>query len=136
MLTATGHLFARRRLWRTFSSASQKLVVSDSCAERLRALSQKKEQPVLLRVGVEGGGCSGFQYRIELCGEDDVKDHDLKFEHPEGGAVVVDDLSIEYMLGATVDYVQEMARAKFEITSNPVADHACGCKASFSPKVM
>ena len=92
-----------------------------------RILSLSSEQaPKRLRVAVEGGGCSGFQYTFIL--EDDnvaVDEEDKLFER-DGARVVVDEVSLDLVRGSTVDYVQEMIRSSFAINNNPNSESACG----------
>ncbi len=80
-----------------------------------------------LRVAVEGGGCSGFQYEIAL---DDPRDDDLVLEG-EGQKVVVDAVSLPFLQNATIDFTEELIGARFVI-ENPNATSACGCGTSFS----
>jgi len=80
-----------------------------------------------LRVAVEGGGCSGFQYDIRL---DDPSDDDLVLEG-EGQKVVVDSVSLPFLAGATIDFTEELIGARFTI-DNPNATASCGCGTSFS----
>lgn len=81
---------------------------------------------------VEGGGCSGFQYKLEI--DDKLQKDDLSFGE-DGAKVVVDEVSIEYVAGSTIDFHTELIRAGFRIISNPKAEHGCSCGASFSIKV-
>ena len=80
-----------------------------------------------LRVAVEGGGCSGFQYDIKL---DQPADDDLVLEG-NGQKVVVDSVSLPFLAGATIDFTEELIGARFTI-ENPNASSACGCGTSFS----
>lgn len=80
-----------------------------------------------LRVAVEGGGCSGFQYDIKL---DDPADEDLVLEG-EGQRVVVDPVSLPFLSGAVIDFTEELIGARFVI-DNPNATSSCGCGTSFS----
>merc|ERR1719284_869773 len=107
------------------------LVVTKSCARRILALSSE-QSPKRLRVAVEGGGCSGFQYTFML--EDDttsVDETDQFFER-DGARIVVDSVSLDLVRGSTVDYVQEMIRSSFAIMNNPNSESACGCGSSFA----
>jgi len=83
--------------------------------------------PQALRVAIEGGGCSGFQYDIKL---DQPADDDLVLEG-EGQRVVVDAVSLPFLAGATIDYTDELIGARFVI-DNPNATSSCGCGTSFS----
>lgn len=80
-----------------------------------------------LRVAVEGGGCSGFQYEIEL---DAPKDDDLVLTQ-DGETVVIDSVSLPFLAGATIDFTEELIGARFAI-DNPNATSSCGCGTSFS----
>ena len=85
------------------------------------------EEGHALRVAVEGGGCSGFQYDIRL---DAPSDDDLVLEG-EGQKVVVDSVSLPFLAGATIDFTEELIGARFTI-DNPNATASCGCGTSFS----
>lgn len=85
------------------------------------------QQGQALRVAVEGGGCSGFQYDIKL---DGVADDDLVLEG-NGEKVVVDSVSLPFLSGATIDFSEELIGARFTI-ENPNASSSCGCGTSFS----
>ncbi|WP_296417224.1 HesB/IscA family protein [Pseudooctadecabacter sp.] len=80
-----------------------------------------------LRIAVEGGGCSGFQYEIDL---DDPKDDDLVLEGA-GEKVVIDAVSLPFLADATIDFTEELIGARFVI-ENPNASSSCGCGVSFS----
>ncbi|MFZ3582653.1 HesB/IscA family protein [Loktanella sp. DJP18] len=80
-----------------------------------------------LRVAVEGGGCSGFQYEIAL---DDPRDDDLRLDHL-GETVVIDSVSLPFLASATIDFSEELIGARFVI-NNPNATSSCGCGTSFS----
>ncbi|MBM2577917.1 iron-sulfur cluster assembly accessory protein [Jannaschia sp. Os4] len=80
-----------------------------------------------LRVAVEGGGCSGFQYSIDL-GEPETTD--LRLEG-QGECVVIDEVSLPFLGGATIDFTEELIGARFTI-ENPNASSSCGCGVSFS----
>ena len=80
-----------------------------------------------LRIAVEGGGCSGFQYEIAL---DEPKADDLKLER-DGETVVIDSVSLPFLASATIDFADELIGARFVI-DNPNATSSCGCGTSFS----
>ena len=82
----------------------------------------------MLRVAVSGGGCSGFQYGFSF--DDTVRDDDLTFER-DGVKVVVDEVSLDLLAGAEIDYVEELIGASFQIR-NPNATSSCGCGSSFA----
>ena len=100
--------------------------VTDRAFERLAEIGAS-EQGKALRVAVEGGGCSGFQYEIDL---DDVKDGDLVLEGA-GEKVVIDDVSLPFLTEAVIDFSEELIGARFVI-ENPNATSSCGCGTSFS----
>lgn len=81
-----------------------------------------------LRVAVEGGGCSGFQYDIAL---DDPAEGDLVIDGLDGERVVIDEVSLPFLTGATIDFSEELIGARFVI-DNPNAASSCGCGTSFS----
>ncbi|MEE2774388.1 MAG: iron-sulfur cluster assembly accessory protein [Pseudomonadota bacterium] len=84
--------------------------------------------PHCIRIAVEGGGCSGFQYEIKQ--EENILDEDTVID--KGGAsVVIDALSLEFLYGATIDFTDEIIGARF-IINNPNASSSCGCGISFS----
>lgn len=101
-----------------------------AAAARLRALMSEENNPDLkLRVYVQGGGCSGFQYGFAL--ETAVAADDVLVEH-EGAAVLVDAVSAPYLAGARVDFHEDLQGAQFVIR-NPNAHMTCGCGSSFAP---
>lgn len=108
--------------------APQGIVLAESAARRLAKLGQAEGRPVLLRVAVEGGGCSGFQYRLDLvqAGEAD----DLRIE-TDGQAALVDPVSVPFLKGSEIAWVDELSGAQFVIR-NPNAATSCGCGVSFS----
>jgi len=100
--------------------------VTDRAFERLSEIGAAADGKAL-RVAVEGGGCSGFQYEIVL---DAAKDDDLILEG-SGETVVVDSVSLPFLANAVIDYTQELIGARFVI-ENPNATSSCGCGTSFS----
>lgn len=103
--------------------------ISDSCVKRLQKILDKDE---FLRVQVEGGGCSGFQYKFIL--DKTINSDDRVFEQ-DGVCIVIDCDSLEYLKGGTVDYSEELIRSSFQILHNPRAEHGCSCGSSFSIKL-
>lgn len=94
---------------------------------RLAEINDGAETPKALRVAVEGGGCSGFQYDIKL---DDAAEDDLVIE-TDGQRVVVDAVSLPFLENAVIDFTEELIGARFVI-ENPNAASSCGCGVSFS----
>jgi iron-sulfur cluster insertion protein len=102
--------------------------LSPAAAQRIRAIGQAEGRDVMLRVAVEGGGCSGFQYQFDLV--DTAEPDDLRIER-DGAAALVDEMSMVMLKGSVIDFVDELASAEFKIR-NPNAKSSCGCGVSFS----
>ncbi|NXL87772.1 ISCA2 protein, partial [Alectura lathami] len=104
--------------------------LSESCVKRLLEIAEGSE---FLRLQVEGGGCSGFQYKFSLDTVVNPDDRQGVFE--QGGArVVVDVDSLAFVKGSMVDFSQELIRSSFQVVSNPQAEKGCSCGTSFSVK--
>lgn len=101
--------------------------VTDRAFRRLAEINEARDAPKALRVAVEGGGCSGFQYAIDL---DEPSEGDLVLEGA-GQKVVVDEVSLPFLSNATIDFSEELIGARFVI-ENPNAASSCGCGVSFS----
>ncbi len=101
--------------------------VTDRAFARLAEINEEADAPQALRVAVEGGGCSGFQYEIKL---DTPADDDLVLEG-NGQKVVVDTISLPFLADAVIDFTEELIGARFTI-ENPNATSSCGCGTSFS----
>jgi iron-sulfur cluster insertion protein len=107
----------------------RRIGVSDSAARRIAMLKQQEEVPdAFLRISVSGGGCSGFQYGLSF--DDQRNPDDFVFEQDDI-AVVVDDVSLDLLNGAELDFVEDLMGASFQI-KNPNAASSCGCGNSFS----
>ena len=104
------------------------VTLSETAARRIRALSDAEGRPLMLRVAVEGGGCSGFQYQFDLI--DAAEPDDLRIER-DGAVAVVDDISLALLGGSEIDFVDELVGASFRVR-NPNAKSSCGCGVSFS----
>ena len=104
------------------------VALTDGAAAKIKDLvaSRGSEDESALRVAVRGGGCSGFQYALAL---DQAKDDDHIFEH-NGVAVIVDKVSMQFVFGSEVDYVDGLQGAGF-VVNNPNVVAACGCGSSF-----
>ena len=102
------------------------VTITDTAAEKIRDLVAANENEQVLRIAVKGGGCSGFQYALAL---DSAKEDDNVFQH-NGVAVAVDKVSMQFVFGSQVDYVDGLQGAGFTV-NNPNVVAACGCGASF-----
>ena len=103
--------------------------ISDSAAKRIAALVEmEKSDDMRLRVAVSGGGCSGFQYGFTF--DEDRSEDDIAISN-EGVTLLVDPMSFQYLIGAEVDYTENLQGAQFVIR-NPNAATTCGCGSSFS----
>lgn len=104
------------------------ITLTDAAARRLADLSRVEGRPLMLRVAVEGGGCSGFQYRFDLVSQPEPED--IRIENA-GQAALVDDVSVAFLTGSQIDFVDELAGSEFRVR-NPNARSSCGCGVSFS----
>jgi iron-sulfur cluster assembly accessory protein len=112
----------------TFVEKTPQIILTPSAASAVSELLTKRNlDGYALRVYISGGGCSGYQYGMAL--EGNVRETDLVFEE-HGVKVVIDEVSISYLNGATVDYVDEVMGSGFKI-ENPNAVSSCGCGSSF-----
>jgi iron-sulfur cluster insertion protein len=110
-------------------AAERQIVVTESAARRIATLKQQEAAAnAFLRVSVSGGGCSGFQYGLAF---DDTRNADDHVFERNGIAVVVDDVSLDLLSGAEIDFVEDLMGASFQI-KNPNAASSCGCGNSFS----
>ena len=103
------------------------LTLTDAAAARVAAIAGKQDRPAMLRLSVEGGGCSGFQYKFELA--EGVDDSDITSE-TDGVTLVVDPVSLDLVAGSVVDFVESLGGAAFRV-ENPNAAAGCGCGSSF-----
>jgi iron-sulfur cluster insertion protein len=103
--------------------------VSERAARRISAILAREAQPDLkLRITVSGGGCSGFQYGFDLDANDE--DGDVAVER-DGAKVVIDGMSLLYLVGCELDYVEDLTGSYFRV-NNPNASSSCGCGNSFA----
>lgn len=102
--------------------------LSARAARRINQILARNGEGRMLRVSVNGGGCSGFQYEFDIVAEREADD--LVIER-DGAVVLVDPVSIEYMQGSEIDFVDELIGAAFKV-NNPNATASCGCGTSFS----
>ena len=101
--------------------------MTQAAAKRVAAIAKRQQQPAILRLSVDGGGCAGFTYKFEL-GE--AQDGDTIAE-TEGVRLVVDPVSLDLLQGSAVDFVEDLGGSAFKVT-NPNAASGCGCGSSFS----
>ena len=104
------------------------VTLSAAAAARVAAIAEKQAKPAILRLSVEGGGCSGFQYRFGLA---DGIEADDSVAETDGVTLVVDSVSIDLVRGSEVDFVESLGGAAFRVT-NPQAASGCGCGTSFA----
>ena len=109
-------------------SASQMSVSVAAAAKVKRLIEEEGNQDLKLRVFVTGGGCSGFEYGFTF--DEDVEEDDTKVEE-SGMVLLVDPLSYQYLVGAEIDYNENLQGSRFVVT-NPNASNTCGCGNSFS----
>ena len=105
-----------------------KVTLSASAAKQINAIMAKQTDAKFLRVSVEGGGCSGFQYSF---GFDSAPQPDDIIVARDGAEVLIDEISLGFLEGSEIDYTQELIGSAFKI-HNPNAVAACGCGTSFS----
>jgi len=104
------------------------ITVSDTAAKQISEIIAREPENTMLRVSVEGGGCSGFQYKFDLV---QARDNDDMAIEKGGVMVLVDPISVEYMQGSVIDFVDDLIGASFQVR-NPNATAGCGCGTSFS----
>ena len=105
------------------------LTFTDAAAKKVKSLIEGEDNPNLrLRVYITGGGCSGFQYGFTF--DDQINEGDLTIENQNVG-LVVDPMSLQYLIGGTVDYTEGLDGSRF-VVQNPNASSTCGCGSSFS----
>lgn len=103
------------------------LTLTQAAAQRVAMIAQKQSRPAILRLSVEGGGCSGFQYKFDLS---DNAESDDNISETDGVKLVVDPVSLDLVAGSTVDFVESLGGAAFRV-ENPNAAAGCGCGTSF-----
>ena len=108
--------------WMTHS-----LTLTPSAAKRVAWIAEKQEKPAILRLSVEGGGCSGFQYKFDLAENAEADD---SISETDGVTLVVDPVSLDLVSGSVVDFVESLGGAAFKV-ENPQAAAGCGCGSSF-----
>lgn len=106
---------------------AQALTLTESAAARIGLIARKQGRPAILRLSVEGGGCSGFQYKFDLA---DAAEPGDSVSETGGVKLVVDPMSLDLISGSVVDYVESLGGAAFKV-ENPQAASGCGCGSSF-----
>lgn len=104
------------------------VTLSPAAAGRVAAIAARQAKPAILRLAVDGGGCSGFQYRFDLAEEPLEED---TVSETDGVRLVVDPVSLDLVAGCTVDFVESLGGAAFKV-ENPNATAGCGCGSSFA----
>lgn len=104
------------------------ITLTDSASDRIRKFMDEEAEPTYLRIFIVGGGCSGFSYGFKL--DTTVEDDDTSVEHL-GVTAIVDPLSLQYLSGAEIDFVDSIQGSYFKV-NNPNATGTCGCGESFT----
>jgi len=117
----------RLRLW-PFRVEIMTVTVSARAARRIGEILKGEAEGAMLRVSVEGGGCSGFQYKFDI--ERSKADDDVVIAQ-DGATVLIDPVSLNFMAGAEIDFVDDLIGASFRV-NNPQATASCGCGTSFT----
>ena len=107
---------------------SENVIITERAARRIGQILKSEGDGAMLRISVEGGGCSGFQYKFDV--ERTRADDDLVISR-DGAVVVVDPASVPFLAGSEVDFVDDLIGASFRV-ANPNATASCGCGTSFS----
>ena len=102
--------------------------LSERAALRIGDILKKEPEGAMLRISVEGGGCSGFQYKFDV---ERAKAADDLVINREGAVVLIDPVSVNYMAGSEIDFVDDLIGASFKV-KNPKAKASCGCGTSFA----
>ncbi len=103
------------------------MILTPAAAKRIAWIAEKQTKPAILRLSVEGGGCSGFQYKFDLA---DAPEGDDSISETDGVKLVVDPMSLDLVGGSIVDFVESLGGAAFRV-ENPKAAAGCGCGSSF-----
>lgn len=110
------------------ATLAPEIILTPSAAARVAAIAAKQGKPAILRLSVDGGGCSGFQYKFGFA---DAAETDDVIAETDGVRLVVDSVSIDLVRGCAVDYVESLSGAAFKV-ENPNAASGCGCGSSFA----
>jgi len=110
------------------TAMAQPVTISARAAKKIAAILAAEGKPVMVRLAVDGGGCSGFQYNFSL---DESRNKDDLLIEREGAKVLIDAVSLDFLKGSEIDFSDEMIGASFKV-NNPNAKMSCGCGTSFS----
>ena len=110
------------------NATAAQITVTDRAARRIGEILRREAPGAMLRVSVEGGGCSGFQYKFDL---DRNKAGDDLVSVRDGATVLIDQTSLNFLAGSEIDFVDDLIGASFRV-NNPQATASCGCGTSFS----
>jgi iron-sulfur cluster insertion protein len=113
---------------RRMATLAPEIALTPSAAARVAVIAAKQGKPAILRLAVDGGGCSGFQYKFGFADSADVDD---TIAETDGVRLVVDSISLDLVRGCSVDYVESLGGAAFKV-DNPNAASGCGCGSSFA----
>eukprot|EP00347_Sterkiella_histriomuscorum_P006439 403352770 len=108
-----------------------KLVITDKTVQKVNQLHNKDSSKNYLKIFVDSGGCSGFQYNFKMVPA--LEENEIVFEK-DGAKIIVDEITLDFINGSMIDYKKEMIRQSFEVVANPNAEMGCSCGTSFSPK--
>ena len=108
------------------------ITVTERAARRIGEILRREPPGTMLRVSVEGGGCSGFQYKFDM---EQAQAADDVVIRRDGATVLIDQVSVGYLAGSEIDFVDDLIGASFKI-NNPQATASCGCGTSFSLSIL
>ncbi len=106
---------------------AETLTLTPAAAKRVAWIAERQSKPAVLRLSVEGGGCSGFQYKFDLA---EIAADDDSISETDGVKLLVDPVSLDLVAGSTIDFVESLGGAAFRV-ENPNAASGCGCGSSF-----
>ncbi|KAJ2059816.1 [4Fe-4S] proteins maturation [Coemansia sp. S146] len=130
--TSNGHQTSINPIPATTTGTSDAITLTDSAIRRLRYLSEKRNKTQYLRLRVDSGGCYGFSYMLDMTEEPEANDIIVD---RKGAKMVVDDVSLPLVTGATIDWQDRLIGQAFVVLANPNASGGCGCGASFEIKL-
>jgi iron-sulfur cluster assembly accessory protein len=110
------------------TQAAEQVTVTERAARRIGEILRREPPGTMLRLSVEGGGCSGFQYRFDM---DRSREPDDAVIDRDGVVLLIDKVSLGYLAGSEVDFVDDLIGAAFRV-NNPQAKASCGCGTSFA----